>query len=206
MALTLLSHQKDLIEKRYTSNIEAYQEYLKGRYFWNKRTTEGFAKSVEHFERAIALDPGYALAYAGMADTLILYVSPLDSASRRKYGSAKEVAQKALALDETLAEAHATVAYYESAYAWNWAEADKEFQRAISLNPNYATAHHWYAYHLASMGRMDEALAEINEALKIDPLSLIINTDVGICFIWPGDMTMQLLRIEKSWVWSRTSA
>jgi DNA-binding winged helix-turn-helix (wHTH) protein/TolB-like protein/Tfp pilus assembly protein PilF len=156
---------------RTTDNGEAYQHYLRGRYLWNRRNTEDLMNAEAEFERAIQLDPNYAQAYAGLADChLLLGNQP---------GVQPDMALKALQLDDTLAEAHASLAYRESALDWNWTDAEIEFQRAIKLNPSYVTAHHWYAYHLATMGRLEEALSEISKAQQLDPLSSIINTDVA---------------------------
>jgi DNA-binding winged helix-turn-helix (wHTH) protein/TolB-like protein/tetratricopeptide (TPR) repeat protein len=177
MPAALTSEEQRQLVKRHTTNPEAYEAYLLGRFSWNKRTKAGFAQSVKHFRRAIRLDQGYALAYAGLADCYVLGVDPLpiEEHTRR----IKETAGRALELDDTLAEAHASLAYYSGAVEWEWQDAEKGFKRAIELNSNYATAHHWYAYHLAAMGRLEEALAEIRRARELDPLSLIINTDVG---------------------------
>jgi TolB-like protein/DNA-binding winged helix-turn-helix (wHTH) protein/Tfp pilus assembly protein PilF len=158
---------------------EAYQAYLKGRYFWNKRTEEGFNKGIEYFNQAIAIDPNYALAYVGLADCYNMLngydvLPPKDSAPK-----AKEAATKALKIDETLAEAHASLAYAIAQFDWDWSEAEREFKRAIELNPNYAQAHHWYALYLAMRGQSDEAMIEMRRAQELDPLSLIINANVG---------------------------
>lgn len=169
--------EKALLAKRHTINAEAYDAYLKGRYFWNKRTQVGFAKAVEYFRDAIRLDPGYAAAYAGLADCYVLGADPLPVKEHTR--RLKETAGRALELDDTLAEAHASLAYYIGAIEWDWPGAEKGFQRAIELNPGYATARHWYAYHLAAMGKLEGALAEIRRAQELDPLSLIIKTDIG---------------------------
>ncbi|CDM65449.1 tetratricopeptide repeat protein [Pyrinomonas methylaliphatogenes] len=166
-----------------TNNNEALQEYLKGRYFWNRRTRESLYKSIEHFRRAVELDPNYALAYVGLADCynlLSLYSVP----PAETFPKAKEAALKALELDPQSAEAHTSLAYALFRYDWDWQGAEREFRYAIELNPNYATAHHWYAEFLAAMGRFDEALAEIERARALDPLSLPINTDVGEIFYY----------------------
>ncbi len=160
---------------------DAYQLYLKGRYFWNKRSAEGLHKAVEYFEQAIAKDPHYAQAYAGLADSYVLLgggysVVPPEAA----YPKARTAAEKALELDETLAEAHTSLALIGPSGMWDWAGREREFQRAIELNPNYATAHHWYAEgYLIPMGRAEEAIAEMRLAEKLDPVSPIIATDVG---------------------------
>ena len=159
-------------------NPNAYEAYLKGRYFWNKRTPEDLKKSIEYFEQAIAQDPTFAIAYAGLADSYSILgsdVLPADVARSR----ARAAASKALELDSTIAEGHAALALVEFYYDWNWKQSGEEFQRAIKLNPNYATAHQWYSYHLTAMGRFDEAIQEAKRAQQIDPLSLSINTTLA---------------------------
>lgn len=164
-----------------TVDPEAYQLYLKGRYFWNKRSEEGHTKAIEFFQQAIAIQPDYAPAYAGLADSYALRgVWTKGGLSRSETISlARTTALKALEMDDTLAEAHASLASVSAIYDWNWPLAEKEFRRAIQLNPGYATAHHWYAYYCASQGRMEEAVHEIRLAQQLDPLSLMINNDVG---------------------------
>ena len=160
-------------------NTEAYDLYLKGRYFWNKRNKEGLAKAVDYFQQAIGIDPNYAVAYAGLADAYGLSGSdllPIDEAM----SSAKAAAEKALELDGDLAEAHASLGLIAYHFDWNWDAARQHFERAIALNPNYATAHHWYAEaYLMPIGRVDEAIAEIRKARELDPLSPAIATDLG---------------------------
>lgn len=157
----------------------AYDLYLQGRYFWNKRTTQGLQQAVECFEQVIAKDPDYARAYAGLADSLAL-MSSYDVASPSVLiPKARAAALKALELDDKLAEAHASLALIAQNYDWDWQSAEKEYRRAIELDPNYATGHHWYAEHLAFRGRFDEAFAEIERARQLDPLSLIIQVDNG---------------------------
>lgn len=164
----------------------AHEEYLKGRFFWNKRTENGYLDAIDHFLRAIQIDPQYPELYAGLADTYALLGS-LGGASiprRDAMNNARAIARKALQLDPTLAEAHTSLAFVLMHYDWDFAAAEQEYLRAIDLNPNYATAHQWYAYDLAAMGRMDAALAEIRHARELDPLSLIINADIGelLCY------------------------
>ena len=175
IASNLRIDDKNLLAKLGTRNNQAYQSYLKGRYFWSKRTSEGMLKAVDYFQQATRSDPNYAQAYAGLADCYLvggaIPGTPADSA--------KSAALKALELDDTLAEAHTSLAYYEGAVEWNWSGAEAEFGRAIALNPSYSTAHHWHAYNLAAIGRLDEAIAEIRRAQELDPLSLIISTDAG---------------------------
>jgi TolB-like protein/Flp pilus assembly protein TadD len=167
-----------------TENSEAHQFYLKGRYYWNRRGEEGLKKATEYFEQAIKADPNYALAYAGLADSYALLgfhgygaLPPAEAVPK-----AKVAAEKALQIDETLAEAHASLAYAKEEYDWDVAGAEREYKRAIELNPNYATAHQWYAVHLAVRGRYAEAIAEIKQAQGLDPLSLVINMNVGWVF------------------------
>jgi serine/threonine-protein kinase len=175
----LTGEEKKRLGKRPTDNAEAYQAYLVGRYHWNKRTEEGLKKAIEQFEQARAKDPGYALAYAGLADCYALlgdysYLPPKEAFPR-----ARAAAAEALKLDDTLAEAHTSLAFVKVQYDWDWAGAEDEYRRALALNPNYATAHQWYSEYLTAMGRHDEALAEIRRAQEIDPLSLIIRAVAG---------------------------
>jgi tetratricopeptide (TPR) repeat protein len=160
-------------------NPEAYEAYLKGRYFWNKRTGEGLKKAVEYFNVAIAKDPSYAQAYAGLADSFALLGISDVLNPRDAYLKAKAAASKAIELDNSLGEAHTSLAFCLGDFEWNWDAAEKEYHRAIALNPGYATAHQWYAMQLRSLGRFDEALAEIRKAENLDPLSLIISADVA---------------------------
>jgi TolB-like protein/DNA-binding winged helix-turn-helix (wHTH) protein/Tfp pilus assembly protein PilF len=160
---------------------QAYEAYLKGRYFWNKRTGEDLEKAVEYFNRAIERDPNYAPAYSGLADTYALLgdweygvLAPRDAFPR-----AKAAAVKALQLDNTLGEAHTSLAFCLDAFDWDFKSADTEFRRGIELNPGYATAHHWYAWHMALLRKNDDAIAEMKRAQDLDPLSLIINADLA---------------------------
>ena len=159
----------------------AYESYLKGRYFWNKRTANGLSTALAYFNQAIEQDPGYARAYSGLADTYALLgdwqyavMTPNEALPK-----AKAAAMKAVALDPTLGEAHNSLAFCLDGFDWNFSEAGREFERAIVLNPGYATAHHWYAWHLALGRRYDEALVEMRKAQNLDPLSLVINADLA---------------------------
>jgi len=158
---------------------EAYRLFLKGRYFWNRRTGEGFEHAIDYFDQAIAKQPDYAEAYTGLADSYLLLSGYYMEPQNRSIPKARTAAQKALELDSSLAEPHASLGMIAMNYDWNWAEAERQYRQAIALNPNYATAHHWYAEYLASMGRFDEGLAEIQVAEQLDPLSLIISSDHG---------------------------
>ncbi|HEX3155349.1 MAG TPA: tetratricopeptide repeat protein [Candidatus Angelobacter sp.] len=164
---------------RSTASYEAYDLYLKGRYFWNKRTRAGFLQAASYFQQAIAKDPKYASAYAGLADTFGLMSTWYAVPQQEFMPKAKAAALNALALDDSLAEAHASLALVAENYDYDWQTAEKEFRRAIQLNPDYATAHQWYAEYLAWQGRFDEALAESERARQLDPMSLIIATDHG---------------------------
>jgi TolB-like protein len=175
LTLSLSSVEKELLAKRHTEDSEAYQLYLKGRYFWNKRTVEGLRRGVGYFNEAVEKDPSYALAYVGLADSYSLLGDYYGLPPEQAYPQAKGAAMRALELDKELAEAHAALAYIKAAYDWDWPGAESEYRRAIELNPNYETAHQWYAEYLSGMGRHEEALAEIRRAKEINPTSLIIN-------------------------------
>jgi|CZLA01.1.fsa_nt_gi serine/threonine-protein kinase len=159
-------------------NPEAYEAYLKGRYFWNKRDRASLEKSLAYFNEAIAKDPNYGLAYAGLADVYVVIGSDWATAPKDVNEQAKAAAQKALAIDDSLVEAHTSLAsiYHNE---WNWQGAEREFKRAIELNPSYATAHHWYSIYLATAGRFDESVKEAKKAVELDPLSLIISASLG---------------------------
>ena len=180
--LTTLTRQgKGPVSQSKALNPDAYEAYLRGRYFWNKREIVGLEKAMQYFQRAIAADPDYAEAYAGLADAYALagdweygVLSPQVALPR-----AKAAATKALLLDPTLSEAHTSLAFALDLYAWDWNNAEREFQRALELNPGYATAHHWYAYHLMVVGRDDEGISEMRKAENLDPLSLIISAGLA---------------------------
>ncbi len=160
---------------------QAYEAYLKGRYFWNKRTGDDLEKAVEYFSRAIERDPNYAQAYSGLADTYALLGDWEYGvlAPREAFPRAKAAAVKALQLDNTLGEAHTSLAFCLDGFDWDLKSADSEFRRGIELAPAYATAHHWYAWHLSLLGRNNDAIAEMKKAQNLDPLSLIINADLA---------------------------
>ncbi len=179
LRMRLTGEEEKRMAKTYTANPEAYQDYLKGRFWWNKRTDEGLNKGIEYFQQAIAKDPTYALAYSGLADCYSLLSDYGFVAPKEAYPRAKEAALKALQLDNTLAEAHISLAFVSALYDWDWSGGENEFRRAIELNPSYATAHQWHAIALATMGRSEEAIAEQKRALELDPLSLIINRVLG---------------------------
>jgi TolB-like protein/DNA-binding winged helix-turn-helix (wHTH) protein/Flp pilus assembly protein TadD len=179
--VTLNPQEEAALKKSSPVNAEAYEAYLRGRYFWNKRTREGLVKATDYFNASIATDPRYARAYSGLADSYALsgdweygILSAQDA-----FPKAKAAATKALALDDNLSEAHTSLAFIQDLYDWDWASAEKEYKRAIALNPSYATAHHWYAWHLIVLGRNDEGIAELKKAESLDPVSLIISADLA---------------------------
>jgi TolB-like protein/DNA-binding winged helix-turn-helix (wHTH) protein/Tfp pilus assembly protein PilF len=179
--INLTPQEQSALKKVKVVNPEAYESYLKGRYFWNKRTADGLKAALAYFNQAIEEDPKYAQAYSGLADTYALLgdwqyaVIP----PREAFPKAKVAALKALELDSALGEAHNSLAFVLDGFDWDFDSAGKEFQRAIELNPGYATAHHWYAWHLSLLGRYDDAIAEMRKAESLDPLSLIINADLA---------------------------
>jgi eukaryotic-like serine/threonine-protein kinase len=176
---TLLGELGDPLPRRYTANLTAYNLYLKGRYSWNKRTAEGVADGMRYFEEAISQDEGYALAYTGLADCFALQLDyrgvPVGEGMQR----AKEFALKAIALDDTLAEAHTSLGWVQFIYDWDWEGANQAFRRALELNPRYATARQWYAWLLIAHGRVEEALAEGRLAFELDPASVSIRRSLG---------------------------
>jgi TolB-like protein/DNA-binding winged helix-turn-helix (wHTH) protein/Tfp pilus assembly protein PilF len=179
--LTLGAQKRTLIANASVppQTYAAYDLYLKGRYFWNKRTTDGFQQAIEYFGQAIAIDPSYARAYAGLADCYAL-LGGYSVAPQKDFESrARSAALQALKIDPSLPEAHASLAVIAQNYDWDWQTAEEQYRQAISIDPNYATAHHWYAEFLSFQGRFDEAFAEIERARQLDPLSLIIATDKG---------------------------
>jgi DNA-binding winged helix-turn-helix (wHTH) protein/TolB-like protein/Flp pilus assembly protein TadD len=185
LPLKLTRKEEQLIAKRPTKNSEAYQLYMRGRYFWNKRTTEDLFKSAEQFKKAIEQDKDYALAYAGLADSYVLLgssgsynvASPVEMMPK-----AREAAQKALELDDGLAEAHVSLGMVSFLYDWDWEGAEKEFKRAIELNPEYAVARYWRSFYLFAMGRVEEAISESQRAQEADPVSLAISLNLGRAF------------------------
>ncbi|HEV8482183.1 MAG TPA: tetratricopeptide repeat protein, partial [Blastocatellia bacterium] len=163
---------------RYTENAGAYQEYLKARYYLNKRTTRWLKRGVEHFQQAIAIDPGYATAYAGLADSYTLLVTWEAMAPLEGFPKAKAAAKQALQIEPSLAEAHASLGH-ALLHTWHWEDSERAFRTAVDSNPGYAAAHQWYAEYLAAMGRFDEAIAEAFRAQELDPLSVVHSADVG---------------------------
>jgi TolB-like protein/Tfp pilus assembly protein PilF len=174
------AEQKQRLAKRSTANPEAFQFYINGRYHWNLRNEAALRRAVGYFQKAIDRDPAYALAWAGLADCYALFNSYQVEPPRESGPKAAAAAAKALEIDDTLAQAHASQAMSRMAYDWDWPGAEREFRRAIDLDPDYATAHHWFAVLLLALGRHEEALASLKRAQQLDPLSIIISSDIGM--------------------------
>jgi serine/threonine protein kinase/Flp pilus assembly protein TadD len=194
----LTRENKKRLVTRHTDNVEAYQLYLKGRYHWNRWTKDGFNKGIDCFQRAVAEDPGYALAYAGLADSYVLlgwncHLSPMEA-----FGKAKAAAMNALRFDADLAQARTSLAAVAWLHDWHWLEARVEFKRSLQLAPTYPTANHWYAEYLGTMGRFEEAIAEIRRSQELDPLSLIINAAVGWVFYYARRYEEAIEQLRKT--------
>jgi len=198
LRLKLSGADEQKLKKNTTADPEAYTLYLKGRYFWNKRSEEGMRKAISYFQHAIDRDPGYALAYAGLADAYNLGDDWGSTPPSESFPRAKAAALRALDLDDSLAEAHTSLAFVKANYDWDFPGAEEEFQRAIALNPNYATAHQWYAMYLVPMRRFAEAEREIKVAQDLDPLSLIISLGVGEIFEWERNYDAAFRQYQKT--------
>ena len=184
--------------KAYTANHEAYQLYLKGRFFWNKRTAKDIEKAIQHFQQAIAIDPSYALAYTGLADSYALTPFYGGAQPREAMPKAREAARKALSLDDGLAEAHAALGLILDDYDYDFDGAEREYRRALELNPNYVPARQWRSELLFHLGRHDEAIAEIKRALELDPLSLIVNKIYGDCLYFARRYDEAIMQLNKT--------
>jgi TolB-like protein/tetratricopeptide (TPR) repeat protein len=185
LALKLSGEEQRQLRKSYTDNPEAFQLYLKGRYFWNQRTAEGLKKSLEYAQQAIALEPTYAAAYVGLADSYNLLgaqhgVLP----PRESFPRARAAALRALEIDGMMAEAYASLGFIDCCHAWDWSGAEQNYLKAIELKPNYPTAHHWYGELLVTLGRFSEAVIELQMAQELDPLSLAINADLAASYYY----------------------
>jgi serine/threonine-protein kinase len=198
LKIELRSEEKNLLAKHYTEDIEAYNLYLKGRYYWNKWTVEGGIKGLEYFQQALDKDPIFAMAYSGISDCYSLFVwygyqSPKDS-----FLKAKAAAEKALEIDNTLAEAHASLAEVTYAYDYDWSAAEREFKCAIKLKPNYSEAHWLYARYLRNKGKHRESIAEAKRALQLDPLSISKNFIVALAFHWARQYDRAIEEYKKT--------
>lgn len=179
MAVELLPEQQAALSRQFTRNTAAHEAYLKGRHFWNRRTEANFARAIECFEQAVREDPGYALAYAGLATayvTLGLFTGIPPGVARTK---AMQAATSALEIDGRLAEAHTALAYAKALFEWDWAGAERRFEEALKFDPSYVTAHHWYGHALAMMSRFDESQAQMELARELDPRSPVTNSHMG---------------------------
>jgi serine/threonine protein kinase/Tfp pilus assembly protein PilF len=196
LRLNLTGEEKKRLSKKPTLDAQAYQDYLRGRFYWNKRTEEGVKKGIEYFQRAVEKDPGYPLPYVGLADCYNILGYYAYAAPRDAFPRAKAAALKALEIDDTLTEAHASLAYGRLYYEWDWSGAEREFQGVIERNPNYSTGRLYYGNHLVVMGRFAEAAAQFEKACELDPLSLIISTSLGwtLYFSRKYDQAVESLR------------
>jgi eukaryotic-like serine/threonine-protein kinase len=202
---SFLGEMGEPVPRRYTQNLKAYNFYLRGRFCWNKRTPEGISEAIEYFEQAIAEDPEYALAYTGLADSYALQLdyraAPVDEGMRR----AKQEALHAIALDDTLAEAHTSLAWVSFIHDWEWEKARHHFERSISLNPRYATGRQWYAWYLAAMGRTSEALVQGRMAIDLDPASVSIRRAMGWLHYYSHEPELAIEHLERALMMNPTS-
>lgn len=198
LRVVLTNSEQKLLVKRYTENSESYRAYLRGRYHWNKRTPEGLKKSIEDFREAIDLDPLFALAYVGLADSYILQSLYGAKPAQDVMPKARAAANKALEIDSQLAEAHASLALVKFLFEYDWAGAEDGFKQALELKPNYATAQQWYGNYLTMAGRHEEAMAALQRASELDPLSLSINTDVALVFYFARKHDEAIKQLNKT--------
>jgi TolB-like protein/DNA-binding winged helix-turn-helix (wHTH) protein/Flp pilus assembly protein TadD len=198
LRLRLTGEDEKRLARSYTANTEAYQDYLRGRYFWNKRSEDALNKGVEYFQQAIAKDPEYALAYDGLSDCYTLLSVYGFSPPKEAFPRAKEAALKSLEIDDTLAEAYTSLGRIKAEYDWDWSGAEKEFRRAMELKPSYATAYQWYGDILATLGRREESFANYERALELEPLSLAINMDLGQAFYFARQYDQAIEQLQKT--------
>lgn len=198
LKVELLGQDEETIVKKYTDNVEAYQLYLKGRHFWNQRYKGTLQRALEHFQQAIETDPNYALAYSGLADCYTVLGSWHFLPPHEAFSHAKKAAEKALELDENLAEGHTSLGLISTVYDWDWSAAEKAFQRAIELNPNYALAHCYYGHLFAMSGCFAEARAEAEKSLELEPLSLVVNAFAGITFYLAREHDRAIDQLQKT--------
>jgi len=196
LRLQVTGEQQQRLVQRDTSNPEAYQFYLRGRYYWNKRTSDNVRKAIEQFQQAADKDPNYAVAYAGLADCYVILEDYVGTPASETYPKAKAFAQRALQLDSSLAEANASLGFIYTSL-WQWRQAEEEFTRSIRLDPNYSTAPHWYALYLLDVGRFDEAMTEIKRAHELDPLSAVIWTSLTYVYFAKGDVNTAIAECKR---------
>ena len=202
---TFLADIADPTPRRYTDNVQAYSLYLKGRFCWNKRSQEGVREAIAYFEQAIDHDPGYALAYSGLSDSYGLQVDYRGVPVTQGYKLARRYALKALELDDTLPEAHTSLAWVQFAYDWDWAAAERSYRRALELNPAYATGHHWYSFVLLVTGQADQALVEAHTALELDPSSLSIRRGLGWLYYYTRRYEAAVYHLRRAIAMNPTS-
>jgi TolB-like protein/Flp pilus assembly protein TadD len=198
LRLRLTGEERRRLTRRYTENAEAYQLYLRGRFFWNKWSPEESQKAIGYFQQAIDKDPGYALAYAGLADTYISQAWFGELPPREVVPKAEAAALKALEIDDLVAEAHVSMAFANFVYDWDWQTAEKHFDRALTLSPNYPNAHSWRSFYLAPIGRSDEALAEARRALDLDPASPGANQNMALHYYYARRFDEALEQFRKT--------
>jgi adenylate cyclase len=209
LKVQLLSENKAMIEQKAPEDIEAYVLYLRGRFYWSKRNKTDLEKAVQQFEEAVRKDPSYALAYAGLADCYTLMGRHRYLPADEVFPKARDYAEKALQLNDNLAEAHSAMAAILLNYNWNWKSAEDQFRRAIQLNPNYATAHYWYSVLLLTTGRLKEALGEAEKAQILDPLSPAVGIGVIESYFFSGlydrgiEECKRYLEMDPSFVMAR---
>ena len=196
LRLRLSGEEQQKLVRRDTTNAEAYQFYLRGRYYWNKRTADGIKKAIEQFQQAIDRDPNYALGYVGLADCYLVLEEYAGTPASETLPKAKAAADRALQIDDSLAEAHTSSAFIDQSL-WHWAEAEEEYKRAISLNPNYPTAHHWFSLYFRAKRQFDDSMREIKRAQELDPLSPIISNNVADVYLLKNDLNSAIAECQR---------
>jgi len=196
LRLRLTGEEKKRLTGRDTTNAEAYQSYLRGRYFWNKRTADGITKAIDQFQQAIDRDPNYALGYVGLADSYGLLEEYAGVPSSETLPKARAAADRALQIDDSLSEAHTSSgSIFEQ--MWRWSETEEEYKRGVSLNPNYPTAHHWLSIYFRARGQLDDSLREINRAQELDPLSSVIGQNVAEIYLLKNDLNSAIAQCQR---------
>lgn len=198
LKLELSVEEEEAIVRAPTSNPAAYRLFIQGRYFWNRRSEEGLRASADFYQRALSLDPNYAIAWSGLADSYLMLIGWGIEPLAKYAPQLVAAAERAIKLDPTLAEPHATLAYFKTLYEWDWEGAQREFLLAIELNSNYSTAHHWYAFYLMTIGDGPASVEEILLAREFEPLSPIINAEVGYFYLFNRQYAQALEELEKA--------
>lgn len=200
LRLKLSGEEKQKLVRRPTENTQAYNYYVRGRYFWGRRSEESLKQAIDWFQRAIDQDPAYALPYTGIADCYSSLTFSFDTGTlppKEGMPKAKAAAAKALEIDDSLAEAHTSLAFIRLLYDWDWSGAESEFRKAISLNPNYGNAHHWYSHHLTAVGRERESLAEAKRALELEPLEPVMALHLGWHYYYARQYDLALEQLKR---------